>query len=212
MKIALFGATGRIGRRLLYEALARGHQVTAIVRDPARLELNHHRLKIVRGDVLDQDIVAARAGRHDVVMSAVGVGRDAYPHMLVDAARSLLQGLEKAGVKRLIVVGGSGSLEVAPGVQFVDSPNFPEARKPFALAHRDALALYRTNTTLDWTYVSPAARIEPGERTGRYRTGGDQLITDARGQSFISIEDYAVAILDEVEKPSFIRQRFTVAY
>ncbi|HLZ57791.1 MAG TPA: NAD(P)H-binding protein, partial [Ktedonosporobacter sp.] len=110
-----------------------------------------------------------------------------------------------------IVVGGAGSLEVAPGLHLVDTPDFPAAWKPTALAHRDALEVYR-KANLDWTYVSPAALIAPGERTGTYRTGTDKLLTDEKGESRISAEDYAIAILDEVEHPHFIRRRFTVAY
>lgn len=212
MKIALFGASGRIGRRILSEALGRGHQVTAILRNPTRLIFEHQRLKVVRGNVLDRHAIAAAVVGHDAVISAVGAGSDSRPEMLIECARALLDGISRAGVRRLVVVGGSGSLEVAPGLQFVDSPDFPEARKPFSLAHCKALAVYRNETTLDWTYVSPPAQIEPGIRTGIYRIGGDQLIRDETGQSFISMEDYAVAILDEIEKPSFIRKRFTVAY
>lgn len=212
MRIALFGATGRIGQRILHEALTRDHEVTAIVRDPARLSPTSPRLKTVKGDVLDPTHVAAAVVGHEVVISAIGPGIGANPQVLVEAARSLLVGLRKADVKRLIVVGGSGSLEVAPGTQFLDNPDFPAARMPIALAQRDALEAYRRDATLDWTYVSPPASIEPGQRTGKYRTGGDQLVTDKQGRSFISMEDYAIALVDEVENPRFIRRRFTVAY
>jgi len=212
MRIALFGATGRIGQRILQEALIRGHEVTAIIRNPARLSSTSPRLKRVKGDVLDPTRVAATVVGHEVVISAIGPGIDADPHVLVEAAHSLLAGLKEAGVKRLLVVGGSGSLEVSPGTQFIDNPGFPIARKPIAMAQRDALEAYRRDATLDWTYVSPPASIEPGQRTGKYRTGGNQLVTDKQGRSFISMEDYAVALVDEVENPRFIRRRFTVAY
>jgi hypothetical protein len=212
MNIALFGATDTIGKRIAKEALARGHQVTAIVRDPARLRLADNSLRVVGGDVLDAGSVAATVVGHDAVISSIGPRADeSDPQMLVQAAHALIAGLGRAGVKRLVVVGGAGSLEVAPGVRLVDTPNFPAPWKPLALAHTDALEVYHTSD-LDWTFFSPAALIQPGERTGHYRTGTDQLVTDAEGNSSISAEDYAVALLDEIEQPQFIRRRFTVAY
>jgi putative NADH-flavin reductase len=214
MKIALFGTGGTIGSRIAAEALRRGHQVTAVVRDPAGFaaKAKADGINVVQGDVTDPVSIANAVRGHDVVISAVGPGHSGKFGMLVEAARALLDGVARAGVKRLIIVGGAGSLEVAPGVQLMDTPAFPAAWKPYAQAHRDALDVYRGNTTLDWTYVSPADHIEPGERTGHYRTGGEQLVTDAKGESRISTEDYAVAMLDDIEHPAHIRQRFTVAY
>ncbi len=211
MKIAVFGATGTIGRRIAQEALARGHDLTAVGRDPTRLDISHERLTAAKGDVLDASSVAAAVKGHDAVISAYGPGGSAAPQTVVDAARSLIEGLGRAGVRRLVVVGGAASLEVAPGVQLLDTPEFPSAWKPVALAHREALAVYRT-ADLDWTYVSPAALIAPGEHTGRYRVGFDQLLVDANGESRISAEDYAVALLDEIEHPRHVRRRMTVAY
>jgi putative NADH-flavin reductase len=212
MKIVLFGASGTIGRSIAGEALAHGHQVTAVVRDPTRVGPSHPALSAVAGDVLDPSNVATVAAGHDVVASAVGPRLPSDdPKLVVDAARSLLDGLAQARVDRLVVVGGAGSLEVAPGVQLVDTPEFPAAWKPVALAHRDALAVYQ-DADLDWTYISPAALIEPGERTGQYRTGTDQLLADKEGESRISVEDFAVAIVDEIENGRFLRQRMTVAY
>jgi putative NADH-flavin reductase len=215
-KIALFGATGMIGQRILNEALTRGHQVTAIVRDLSRLSEKRPNLEVKIGDVLKPESVAVAVRGNDVVVSAYGPGKGGDPHNLVTAAEALIEGIgadsEQKGQRiRLIVVGGAGSLEVAPGVQLVDRPDFPAAWKSAALAARDALAIYRASD-IDWAYVSPAALIQPGERTGRYRTAKDQLITDAKGESRISAEDYAVAIVDEIEKPQFIRQRYTAAY
>jgi putative NADH-flavin reductase len=210
MKIAVLGAAGMIGRRVAEEALARGHGVRAIVRDPARLTVSHERLAATKGEALDAASVAEGVRGADAVVSAYGPGR-AAPQSLVEAARSLVAGLGRAGVRRLVVVGGAGSLEVAPGVQLVDTPAFPAAWKPVALAHHEALALYRA-ADLDWTYVSPAALIAPGTRTGRYRTGTDQLLTDAEGESRISAEDFAVALLDEIERPRYLRRRMTAAY
>ena len=215
MRIALFGAGGTIGRRVLEEALGRGHEVTAVMRDPKRLPAPVGRVALVQGDVLDATSVAAAVRGHDAVISAVGPAHtaDARPQMLVDAARALITGLPQAGVRRLFVVGGAGSLEVRPGLQLVDTPEFPAAWRPVALAHRDALALYRAAPPgLDWTYFSPAALIEPGKRTGTYRIGGEQLLTDRLGKSRISVEDFAVALLDELERPAHVRQRITIAY
>src|SRR5579859_7726850 len=150
MKIALFGATGTIGQRIAKEALSRGHLVTAIVRDPSRLPFTHPSLSIVQGDVLDPASVGRSVAGHDVVISAIGPTPEKTPN-LTDAAHSLINGVSRAGIERLIVVGGAGSLEVAPGVQLVDTPDFHEAWKPVALAHRDALDVYR-QSNINWTY------------------------------------------------------------
>jgi putative NADH-flavin reductase len=212
MKIVLYGASGTIGSSIAQEALARGHEVTAVVRDPTRVGPPHPALSVVAGDVLDPSSVAALAAGQDVVACAAGPRLpEDEPKSVVDTARSLIEGLTRAGVSRLVVVGGAGSLEVSPGVDLVDTPEFPEAWKGIALAHRDALAVYR-GAPLDWTYISPAALIRPGERTGQYRTGTDQLLTDENGESLISVEDYAVAFVDEIENGRFVRQRMTVAY
>ena len=132
--------------------------------------------------------------------------------VLTDAARALLGALAKAKGTRLIIVGGAGSLEVAPGQLLMNLPSFKPEWKPLAQSHADALAVYRAEKAVDWTYVSPAALIEPGTRTGSYRVGGDTLVADKAGNSRISMEDYAVAVLDEIEKPKHSRKRFTVAY
>ena len=181
-------------------------------RDPARIEGSQPHLATAKGDVLDPESVAAAVAGHDAVISAVGPRPGDDPGIVAEAARPLLDGVRRAGVRRLLVVGGAGSLEVAPGVQLIDSPTFPAEWKPVAQAHRDELAIYRRNTDLDWSYLSPAGLIGPGTRTGKYRVGADQLLTDAEGKSTISMEDFAVALLDELEHPAHIRQRFTVAY
>jgi len=211
MRLIVFGANGRLGSRIVREGLERGHQITAVVRDPGRLQNSGERLTAVTGDVCDAGSVAAVATGHDAVISAVGPTGNSRPDLVVEAARALIDGLTRAGVRRLVVGGGAGSLEVAPGVQLVDTPGFPKAWRDIAIAHRDALDVYRT-ADLDWTYISPAAMLEPGERTGKYRTGTDQLLTDEKGESRISMEDLAIAFLDEVEKPRFVRRRMTVAY
>ncbi|WP_257451837.1 NAD(P)-dependent oxidoreductase [Archangium lipolyticum] len=211
MKIALYGATGTIGRRIAQEALSRGHQVTAIARNAAGFDLKHANLKVVSGDARDPASVAQVAGGHDAVVTAIGPRQGDVTEALAATAQSLVTGVKRAGVGRLVVVGGAGGLEVAPGVRVVDTPSFPAAWKPIALAHIAAYDVYR-QSDLDWTFFAPAALIQPGERTGKYRTGTDQLVTDAKGNSAISAEDYAVALIDELEKPKFVRRRFTAAY
>lgn len=211
MQIALFGAGGMIGSRIAKEALDRGHSVTAVSRDPAKLTLAHPEFHKALGDVLDPASITAAVLGHDAVISAFGPGQHGDAQDVVRAARALVAGVKPAGVKRLLVIGGAGGLEVRPGLQLVDTPEFPVAWKPVAIAHRDALAVYR-GADLDWTYLAPAALIQPGVRTGRYRVAGDQLLTDAEGQSRISVEDFAVAMLDELEHPHHLRARFTAAY
>lgn len=208
MNIVLYGASGMIGSRVLRELLHRGHTVTAVVRNPEKVASVG--AYVVMGDVLDPAAVAATAKGADVAVSAYAPPQSDVTALIV-ATHSLLAGLGKAGVRRLIVVGGAGSLEVAPGLQLVDAPAFPEEWKAIALAHRDALAIVR-QAKLDWTYLSPAALIQPGERTGKFRLGGTTLVTDDKGESRISAEDYAVALADEVENPKHLRQQFTAGY
>lgn len=210
MNIALFGSTGRIGRRIQNEALARGHHVVAIVRDPSAMRANNLNIEFRAGDVLKAESVAVAAKGADVVVSSYGPGAgDA--DQIVSAARSLIEGLATNQPIRLLVVGGAGSLEVSPGVQLLDTPDFPAAHKKTADAHRKALVILES-CPFSWTCVSPPAEINEGIRTERYRIGTNQLLVDARGESHISMEDFAVAVLDEVEKPRFSRARFTVGY
>lgn len=208
MNAVLFGATGMIGSCILKELVSRGHQVIAVVRDPSRVP-NEPGIKAVQGDVLNTAAVADVVKGADAVISAYSPGQ--RPAAIVDATKSLIAGLKQAGMKRLIEVGGAGSLFVAPNVRLVDAPNFPAEWKEIALAHGDALEVLR-NSDLDWTYFSPAAFIQPGERTGKFRLGKDTLVADEKGTSRISAEDYAVALVDELENPRHIRQRFTVGY
>lgn len=211
MNIVVYGASGMIGQRITQEALNRGHKVTAVVRNPSRLTLTHPNLTVEKGNMLDPNDVARVAAGHDAVINATRQPVNEPGQSYSDAARALIEGLTRAGVRRLIVIGGAGSLEVAPGLQLVDTPDFPPAWKPGALAMRDALDIYRS-ADLDWTYFSPAGFISPGERTGKYRTGTEQLVTDEKGESRISAEDYAAALVDELENPRFVRRRFTAAY
>jgi putative NADH-flavin reductase len=211
LKIALFGATGMIGSRIAVEAARRGHQVTALARNPERVPTDVANLKAAQADLLDATSVAAAVRGHDVVASAYAPPRE-DAGIVVTATRTLVEGVRAAGLKRLVVVGGAGSLEVAPGTQLVDSEGFPDAYKAVALAHRDAFTFYRTLSDLDWTVFAPAAVIAPGERTGVFRTGADTLLADTSGNSHISVEDYAVAFVDELEQGRFIRKIATAAY
>ena len=213
MKIALIGATGFVGSAILKEALERGHDVTAIVRHPDKLQA-HPKLHAKKGDVYSADEVARLVSGHDAVISAFNPGwsdPEIYNHQ-VKGTESIIKGVKQAGVKRLLFVGGAGSLEVKAGVQSVDLPQFPAEYKQGALATRDALNMLRKETSLEWSFLSPSADLSPGQRTGKFRLGKDQLLKDAKGESRVSVEDYSVAMLDEVERPAHIRQRFTVGY
>jgi len=174
-------------------------------------------LTIEKGDMLDADSIAKVVKGADVVVSSYGPpsgpqGPDpSKANQLSEATRALMDGVRRAGAPRIIMVGGAGSLEVAPGLQIVDAPTFPDAYKPVALAHRDAFYLLR-GSDLNWTYFSPAMMISPGERTGKFRLGKDALVSDDKGNSSISAEDYAIALVDEVEQGRHTKQRFTIGY
>lgn len=206
MRIAILGATGRVGSRIVDEALRRGHTVTAIARQTATLadRPGLTRLDADITDVADTAKLAPALAGHDALVSAVRFAQ-AGPEPLLGLAR-------QAGIQRVLVVGGAGSLQVAPGVQLVDTPTFPELYKAEALAGRDFLNALRAEEELDWTFLSPSALLEPGERTGSYRVGKDALLTDANGNSWISMEDFAVALVDELERHAHSRERFTVGY
>ena len=212
MKIAIFGAGGRIGSRVVIEALNRGHNVTAVVRHPENYILIHDHLSVAKGDLFDDRKVESAAFDHDAAVSAYSNTNGAPPSTIAEVVPPLIKGLKQAHVKRLIIVGVAGSLKVASGGDLVDTPDFPQAYKAIALAHRDAFKLYQKETGLDWTYISPAAVIEPGQRTGKFRVGTDELIVDAQGRSFITMEDYAVAVVDEIENPLHLKARMTVGY
>jgi putative NADH-flavin reductase len=209
MNVTLFGATGNAGARILTELLARGHQVAAIVRDPAKLPPQAG-LTVRQGDLEDIGQIAQVVRGTDAVVSAYGPGLNA-PDKLLGATKNLLTGLQQAGVRRFLMVGGAGSLEVAPGVQLIDSGYLPQEWMPISLAHRDALEFLKTSD-LDWTYLCPAAYFEPGQRTGQFRLGKDNLVANEKGESRISMEDYAIALVDELETHAHPRQRFSVGY
>lgn len=202
MKIAVIGATGNAGSRIVTELLSRGHQILGIARHPDKMQPRPG-LTLTQGDIKDEAGMAQLLTGQEVAIHTVRFG-DTDVRTAVGAAK-------KAGV-RFLVVGGAGSLEVAPGAALIDQPNFPEAYKPEASAGRDFLNALKTERDLDWTYLSPSAFFSPGERTGKFRVGKDQLLTGADGQSKISMEDYAIALADEIEKAQHRRERFTVGY
>ena len=212
MKIALFGATGHIGQGILDEALARGYDVVAVVRDASRLPQQNAKLTVVTGDVAKPESWSAAVRGADAAVASLSARRDGDPELVPSNARVLIENLPKAGVSRLFWVGGAGTLEVAPGKRVIDDAHFPAAWKPEAEAQGKALEVFRASQGITWTYLSPAALIEPGERTGKYRVGGEQLLVDAEGNSRISIADYAAGLLDRVEKRDAENKRITLAY
>ncbi len=209
MKITLYGATGQAGSRILDELLARGHQVTAVVRDPSKLAAREN-LTVLAGDVNDVAGVAAAARGADALVSAYGPGPE-NPQDLLPATKNLLAGAGQSGVARFVFVGGAGTLEVAPGVSLIASGHLPQEWMGIAVAHGDALEL-AAKSGLNWTCLSPAAFFSPGERTGTFRLAKDTLIADEQHQSRISMEDYAIALVDELENPRHQGERFTVGY
>jgi uncharacterized protein len=209
MKVVLFGATGKSGSRLMQELLARGHQVTAVARDVSKLPA-------VSGLTVKQDDLSDARRTADVVRGADAVISAYAPpandtDALIGVTQRQVEAVRAAGVDRLLVVGGAGGLEVAPGVSLIASGHLPEPYLPIATSHVKALEVLR-DSDIDWTYVAPAAFFEPGKRTGEFRTGTNELITAANGESRISMEDYAIAMVDELESGANRRQRVSVGY
>lgn len=203
MKVALIGISGRVGSRLAAELLERGHAVTGIARNVNKVGARDG-LVVKSGDATAAPALAPLLEGHDAVVSA--------SRFQTSDATALVDAVKKAGVKRLLVVGGAGSLEVAPGYALKDAPGFPPAFKPEASAGSEFLTALRREDVLDWTFLSPSAEFAPGERTGVFRLGGDQLLVDDNGKSWISMEDFAIAMVDELERPTHGRRRFTVGY
>jgi putative NADH-flavin reductase len=213
VRVVVFGASGAIGRAITAELLARGHTVTGVNRTGAPVD--DLVVQVEAGDARDPDSVAQRVSDADAVVSAVGPRRgvDDPEFVILGAAHGLAAGLRQAGVQRLVLVGGTGSLEIGPGQRLLDEPDFPAADKPAALAHAQAVEFFQGVGDLDWTYVSPADHLGPGARTGTFRVGGDELLLDEAGVSRISIPDLAIAVADEVEAgDDDVRRRITVAY
>ena len=203
MKIAVIGASGNAGSRISTELASRGNSVTAIARNPEKIAAEAN-VTPTRGDVMDQAGLARLLAGHDAAISSV--------HFLASDPAKLIGAAKESKVGRYLVVGGAGSLEVAPGVRLVTTPGFPVAYKAEAEKGAAFLDLLRAETELNWTFLSPSALFTAGERTGKFRLGNDQLLTAADGKSSISFEDFAVALADEIERPAHIRQRFTVGY
>jgi putative NADH-flavin reductase len=213
MNIALIGGTGFVGSAVLAELLQRGHSVTALARNPAKYAAQKG-VKVVQADVLDAAQVAHAVEGHDAVIDSYnpGWGEPRIRELFVQGTKAILDGVKRSGVKRVLVVGGAGSLFVAPGVQGVDTPQFPAEWKEGALGAREALNLIREEKALDWTFLSPAAHLVPGPRTGAFRIGADDLLMNGSEPGSISVTDLAVAIVDEIETPRHVGKRFTVAY
>ncbi|MDU1142688.1 NAD(P)H-binding protein [Aeromonas rivipollensis] len=212
MKIALIGASGFVGSAILNEAVSRGHHVTAIVRDTSKIA-PHPQITTVAVDAQDPQALADMLKGHDRVISAYNPGwsaPDIHDQYLKGA--SAIVEAANAAHSWLLVVGGAGSLEIAPGVQLVDTPDFPAEWKQGALAARDGLTALRREAALDWRFVSPPVFLEPGEKRGGYRLGGDQVLFSGDKPAGIRVGDLADAVINEAEKPAHLRQRFTLGY
>jgi putative NADH-flavin reductase len=203
MRVAVIGASGNIGSQIVTEAVSRGHVITGIARNPEKV-MTRAGVTAAKGDLADEAALAAVLRGHDAVVSSVRF-RFFKPPQLIEAVKA-------SGVKRLLVVGGAGSLEVRPGVALIDTPEFPAAAKEEAGGGSATLKALKAEPALDWTFLSPSMVIGPGERTGKFRLGGDQLLIGADGKSHISIPDYAIAMVDELERAQHTRRRFTVGY
>ncbi|EJL27328.1 putative NADH-flavin reductase [Caulobacter sp. AP07] len=208
MRVLLIGAAGMIGSRVALEARTRGHVVTGV----GRTGRDH----IIGADASDPHALAALAADHDaIVLAARAMRTDVAPHDgLLAIGRAVTAAMRETGVERLVVVGGAGSLEVAPGVRFLDQAlNLPDAIREEANAQAALLAFLRqTAGDLSWTYVSPGGMIAPGQRTGKFRIGGDQVLVDGGGKSFISAEDYAIGLVDELETAANVGRRINLGY
>ena len=211
MNIVLYGATGKSGPSILKELLSRGHHVTAVVRTPSKLEPQPN-LTIKQGTVDSAAEIAANIAGADAVVSAYGppLTKEGVRE-LIPVTQRFIDAVKQSGAKRFLYVGGAGSLFVAPGVTLEASGHLPAEWLPIAHAHTDALALIK-KSDINWTSFSPAAFFEPGPRTGKFRLGKDDLISDAQGNSKISFDDLAIALVDELEKPQHQHQRFTIGY
>src|ERR1700723_2417023 len=207
MKIVLYGATGNSGQRILEELTSRGHEVTAVARDTSKVPSS---VKAVKDDLSKVDVIASVIAGADVVVSAYAPPPDNTDALLGVTERQIAA-VKKAGAPRLIVVGGAGLLEVAPGVTLIASGYLPAAYLPIAKAHEKAFNVLKASD-INWTYFSPAAYFVPGERTGKFRLGTTNLIANDKGDSRISFEDYAVALVDEIETPAHERGQLSIGY
>ena len=214
-KVALIGASGFVGTAILKELLSRGHEVTAVVRNPEKVSVKSEKLNIVKADVSDVNALSDALKGNDAVISAYNPGWT-NPNIYEETLKNyplILKAVKQAGLKRLLIVGGAGTLFCAPGLRVVDSGAIPAE----IMGGVKSLGEFYLNTLmnekdLDWVFFSPAGSLEPGERTGKFRLGKDDLIVDENGKSHISVEDYAVAMVDELEKESHHYERFTIGY
>ncbi|WP_435116336.1 NAD(P)-dependent oxidoreductase [Halolamina sp. C58] len=212
MDVLLLGASGRIGRRTATELLRRDHRVTGVSRSGAVDGVDDPDFDAVAGDATDADAVAKLAAGHDAVVSALGPSEDEDPEVLTTMIEAVIEGMRRAGVDRLVWTGGAGILRVGPDARLIETEEFPEEWVPVASAAIDAYERLEGADDLEWTYVAPAALIEPGERTGEYRTAVDELVTDDEGDSYVSMEDFAIALVDELESGEGVHEKLGVGY
>jgi putative NADH-flavin reductase len=218
MKVALIGASGFVGSKILAEALQRSHQVTAIVRNPEKIQPDKN-LNTKKADVLNVDELSKLLAGHDVIVSAFNPARGvAGAHVYdlhVQGHKAILAAAKKSGVKRFLGVGGAASLKTPEGIELIDSPQFPAAYEQFKPGIRGTRELYyllKQEPALDWVFIAPSVVIAPGERTGKFRIGKDHVLYNDKGESKISLEDYAVALVDEMERPQHHNERITIGY
>ena len=214
MKVLLFGGTGNIGQRIIKEALRKGYWVNAVQRNPANFTIKDSKLTVTKGDMLNETEVRQLIKDAEVVVSAISPSGTSTPEQFKRANINLINVLEKHPTLRAIIVGGAANTEITPGVRAMDSPmmeQIPEEWKPDIYAHAAVLDLYKASNT-NWTYFSPAVIVGPGERTGKYRLGTTNMIFDSNGESRISYEDYAMALVEEIASPQHIREQFSIGY
>ncbi|WP_226008354.1 NAD(P)-dependent oxidoreductase [Natrinema salinisoli] len=212
MNVLLLGASGRIGHRIANELLERDHDVTGISRSGEIDKIDDADFKAVAGDATNPDEIAELAAGHDAVASALGPSGDEGAEIIPKMAEALIEGLRQTDVDRFVWTGGAGGLNVGPDTQLVTTDEFPDELVPLAEAHIDAWEVIRDVDDLQWSYIAPPAQIEPGERTGEYRTAEGQLVANEDGESRISMEDFAVAFVDELENNDAIHTQLAVGY
>lgn len=213
--VILIGASGFVGTAILNELLNRGHKVTAIVRDPAKVTASNPNLKVIQADVTDTDVLIEASKGKDAVISAYNPGWK-NPNIYEETLKNyplIVDSVKKAGVERLLIVGGAGTLFYAPGKMVMDADDVPAKLLPGIKSLGEFyLNTLRKENDIDWIFLSPAANMAPGERTGKFRIGKDDLVVDVNGDSNISVEDYAVAMVDELEQKHHHKERFTIGY
>ena len=213
--VVLIGASGFVGTAILNELLNRGHKVTAIVRDPTKVTASNPNLKFVQADVTDSDVLIEASKGKDAVISAYNPGWK-NPNIYEETLKNyplIVDSVKKAGVERLLIVGGAGTLFYAPGKMVMDADDIPAKLLPGIKSLGEFyLNTLRKENDIDWIFLSPAANMTPGERTGKFRIGKDDLVVGVNGDSNISVEDYAVAMVDELEQKHHHKERFTIGY